>query len=107
MQSLQEYFEKNEANVTETLTFDLSGKLAVNELKKAIAEYMERHHYSEFKFYFGTNEWTTITLKSNGYEEAINLYCEDEYIDSVDDAEDAFNKIEKIVIDILNKEEKP
>ena len=38
-------------------------------------------------------------MKSEGYETAINLYYEGEYIDSVEDEEDAFNKIQNLVIE--------
>ena len=101
MKNLEQYFNDNEVSISETLSFDIYGKMAIVEVKKAISEYMERHHYSEFNFYFSdkNKDLICISLKSEGYETAINLYYEGEYIDSVEDEDDAFNKIQNIVIE--------
>lgn len=106
MRNLEEYFENNQASISEVLELDLSGEYAVKELIDSLDDFFSRYWYSTFNFLFSDpdGELIKVTLKAeNGYEGDVKLYYENRFVSIIDNTEDALIKIEKLVINKTKK----
>ena len=101
MKTIKDYFKNKEANILETLRFDLSGITAYTELQNSLSDYFDRYWYSDFDMYFTDKDGEVLRISLNcldGYETDINLSLENELICSVNDVEEALTQIEKLII---------
>ena len=101
MEKLEQYLEKNEVNIKDVISIDISGKLAIATLKEALKDYFSRCWYSVFNFYFTDKdgEYSRISINSEGYEMPIFMDYNNVVMYRVEDQDDAFRKIEKLMLE--------